>query len=521
MESDGRYVAVHLERLKLQRGDRAVLHDVSWSIKPHQRWVLAGGNGAGKTQLLKVIAGSVWPTPDSVRRYVYQDERWLTPAGVAGEIAYLGPERQDKYERYGWNHTVMEVVGTGLHRSDIPLAKLSTADRTRIRGILTRLAILPLERRPFLTLSYGERRLALVARALAAAPKLLLLDELLNGLDPTNHARAVRWLNGSARSALPWVLSTHRLEDIPGSVTHALVLEAGRIVYRGAVGGAPLSRWLARTAPRAALSSPALDRVAQGASDRASDRNSGRVSGRSAGDPWLIRLSDASVFLDYRPVLSDLTLEIRAGQCWVVHGRNGSGKSTLLRTLYGDHGVAHGGTLQRAGIEPGVPLEIFKQRVGIVAPHVQSSHPQHLSVTEVVQSGRHASIGLNAAPSRADRAAARRALAALGLTALASRTLRELSYGQLRRVLFARALVNLPVLLLLDEPFTGIDAPTRALLAHEIDTLTARGTTTVLATHHRQEWPPGTTHELELRAGRIAYAGPVRPAPARRSPRRA
>lgn len=493
---DGRYVAVHLEGLELQRGDRTVLHDVSWSIQPRQRWVLAGANGAGKTQLLKVIAGSVWPTPDSLRRYVWQNESYLTPDGVAEEIAYLGPERQDKYERYEWNHTVMEVAGTGLHRSDIPLRKLTTVDRTHISALLKRLAILPLARRRFLTLSYGERRLTLLARALASAPKLLLLDELLNGLDPTNHARALRWLNSTGRAALPWVLSAHRVEDIPVSATHALVLEDGRIRYQGPAQGAPLSRWLKRTPPRTAA------RTARAA---------GRASGLAhAGGPWLIRLKRASVFLDYRAVLSDLTLEIKSGECWVVHGQNGSGKTTLLRTLYGDHGVAHGGTLQRAGIEPGVPLEVFKRRVGIVAPHLQARHPQHLSVTEVVQSGRHASIGLNAPASRADRAAARRALAALRLDDLAGRTLRELSYGQLRRVLFARALVNAPRLLLLDEPFTGIDTPTRAVLAQQIDTLTAAGTTVVLITHHREEWPPGATHELELAAGRIVYAGRVR-----------
>lgn len=490
---DARYVAVHLEGLELQRGDRTVLRDLSWSIKPRQRWVLAGANGAGKTQLMKVIAGSVWPTPDSLRRYVWEGESYLTPADVAEEIAYLGPERQDKYERYGWNHTVMEVVGTGLHRSDIPLQKLSTADRADIRALLTRLAIRPLAQRSFLTLSYGERRLTLLARALAASPKLLLLDELMNGLDPANHARALRWLNSSARAPLPWVLSTHRVEDMPASATHALVLDGGRVLYQGPAHGAPLSRWL-----------------------HTGGRRRVRSADRAAAGDWLIRLKEASVFLDYRPVLIDLNLEIRGGECWVVHGRNGSGKSTLLRTLYGDHGVAHGGTLQRAGVEPGVPLEVFKRRVGFVAPHLQSGHPQHLSVAEVVQSGRHASIGLNEPASRSDRAAARRALKALGLEELAGRSLSEISYGQLRRVLFARALVNAPRLLLLDEPFTGIDTPTRALLAAEIDTLTAAGTAVVLATHYRQEWPPGATHELELSGGRIVYAGPVRVARARK-----
>ncbi len=120
---DSRYVEVRLKRIDLERGGRPVLHDIAWTIKPGERWVLAGGNGAGKTQLLKLVSGAVWPTPTGreSRRYVWAGEVWPTPADVKDEIAYVGPERQDKYERYGWNHTVTEVVGTGLYRTDIPL----------------------------------------------------------------------------------------------------------------------------------------------------------------------------------------------------------------------------------------------------------------------------------------------------------------------------------------------------------------------------------------------------------------
>jgi molybdate transport system ATP-binding protein len=131
-------------------------------------------------------------------------------------------------------------------------------------------------------------------------------------------------------------------------------------------------------------------------------------------------------------------------------------------------------------------------------------------VSEVVQSGRHASLGLDAPPSRADRAAAERSLAAFGLASLARRTVRELSYGQLRRVFFARAWVNRPRLLLLDEPFSGIDAATRADLLARLDALVADGVTIVMATHHREEWPRAVTHELELRSGRVRFRGPVR-----------
>ena len=127
-----------------------------------------------------------------------------------------------------------------------------------------------------------------------------------------------------------------------------------------------------------------------------------------------------------------------------------------------------------------------------------------------MQSGRHASIGLNDPPSAADRAAARRSLAFFGLTGLAARTLRELSYGQLRRVLFARAWAPRPGLLLLDEAFSGVDAPTRRALLAQIETLVAGGTAVVMTTHRRAEWPECATHELELAHGRPRYCGPVR-----------
>jgi molybdate transport system ATP-binding protein len=500
--ADARYVGVRLADIRLEREGRTILANVSWTIRPGERWVLAGGNGAGKTQLLKLIAGSVWPTPAGreVRHYHWRREVWPTPFEVQDEIGYLGPERQDKYERYGWDYTVAQIVGTGLYRTDIPLNPLGSSDRRRITAVLSRLGIKQLARRRFLTLSYGERRLTLLARALASRPKLLLLDELLNGLDEINHDRALRWLEHSSRSKLPWVLATHRVEDVPASATHALVLERGRIVYHGRLRRASLERWLN-------VEHDAVSPFRRKSRRRAAVRE----------HPFLVRLTNASVFLDEHPALKKISLEVRPGECWVVHGRNGSGKTTLLRTLYGDHGVAIGGRIERVGIEPGVPLEVFKRRVGLVAPHLQTDHPQHLTVTEVVQSGRHSSIGLNDPATAADRAAARRSLAFFGLTELSKRTLRELSYGQLRRVLFARAWVSAgrlgqghPDLLLLDEPFAGVDGPTRKSLRGQVEAMVADGAAVVMTTHHRPEWPDCATHELELAGGEARYCGPVR-----------
>jgi molybdate transport system ATP-binding protein len=537
-----RYVEVRLKRINLERGGRAVLWDVAWTVKPGERWVLAGGNGAGKTQLLKLLSGAVWPTPTTKetgsresRRYVWAGEVFPTPADVKDEIAYVGPERQDKYERYGWNHTVTEVIGTGLYRTDIPLNPLTAADHARIASLVKRIGIADLASREFLTLSFGQRRLALLARALASRPGLLLLDELLAGLDETHAARAQKWLESTGRSALPWVLATHRAEDVPSCATHALILDQGRVVYRGVLKRAPLAQWLDHVGPAAspafasrsnvessdAVSSNAVSLNAMG-SKKASPKGARQAQSPASPHPArslrpkgssttpVIKLRDAAVYLDDHHALDALTFDVNPGDCWVIHGPNGSGKTTLLRTLYGDHGVASHGSIERAGIAPGVPLQEFKVRAGFVAAHLQTRHPHSMTVDEIVQSGRHASIGLNDAPTAGDQKAATKALTFFGLEGFGPRTRDELSYGQMRRVLFARAWVTRPRLLLLDEPLAGIDAPTRSVLLDRIGQLVTHGTAVVMTTHHRDEWPPYATHELQLEAGRMKYAGPMR-----------
>jgi molybdate transport system ATP-binding protein len=479
--SGARFISVELQRVRLRLGGHTVLRDVSWRIAPGQRWVLIGENGAGKTLLLKLLAGDLWPTPGgrSRRRYRLGREVFEDPYGIREEIAYLGPERQDRYEHYEWNHRVLQIVGTGLHRTDIPLNPLRASDRQRLMGLLSRLHIQSLAARRFLSLSYGERRLVLLARALAWRPRLLLLDEPFSGLDPDNRERLAAGLRSLSRSALPWVVSTHRIDDLSIPATHLCRLESGRIAAR--------SRLNARFGRRSRKRS-ARARVTQ------------RIAPPRAGRRVLLGLRNASVWRDGTAVLRNLSLAVKAGQCWVVHGANGSGKSTLIQTLYGDLGVATGGSIVRDGVVPGVPLWTFQRRVGLVAPELQAILPRQQIVDELV------AAGLPARERRRVLAALRRVDAAR----LRGRTLRTLSYGQMRRVLFARALVNEPDILLLDEPYAGLDARTRAALCVLIERAIEAGATAVITTHHEDEWPAATSHELQLCRGGVRYCGPVR-----------
>jgi molybdate transport system ATP-binding protein len=490
------YLSVELERIDLERGERRVLRNVAWRIQPGERWVLIGGNGAGKTQLLKLVAGSVWPLPTGRerRRYRWRGERFDTPAGVLEEIAYVGAERQDRYERYDWNFTVREVVGTGLTRTDIPMGPLSAAQLKRVAALLERLDISSLAEQRFLTLSYGEKRLTLIARALASNPKLLLLDEVANGLDTKNHARLMHWLASTERSALPWIFATHRIADVPDCATHCLALDAGRVRKAGRATAAEIRKALARA-----------ERGGKAPLQNAPARNP-----RKPRRKLVVGLEHADVYTEDKQLLHGIDMTVMSGDCWVVHGPNGSGKTSLLRTIYGDHSVADTGSITRQGISPGVPLEQFKLRTALVAPHLQSVHLPQASVLEVVASGRYASIGLNEALTAEDRKAARAALVRFGMEHAVDRTIGELSYGQMRRVLFARAWVQEPRLALLDEPFAGLDPRTRADLSRRLDEWLMEGGACVMATHHAEEWPSRTSHVLELVNGRAVSSRELR-----------
>jgi molybdate transport system ATP-binding protein len=489
-------LTVELSHISLLRDGRRILRGIDWCIRPGQRWVLLGANGAGKTQLLKLVSGDVWPaaTRSARRIYLWQGQPLDEPQSVKEEIAYIGSERQDRYEHYDWNLRLRALIGTGIYRTDIPLFRLTLRDRTRIDRLLARFKLKALCSRKLQTLSYGQRRLALIARAVAMQPALLLLDEVLNGLDGRHRELVQSQIAQLDKSVGSWVLATHRAEDIPARATHLLQLERGHIVWQGRLTATRRRQLVASARPGS------IRTMAQTAA----------VSARNRDDVALIGLRNAWVWLDGRAVLRRLTFSIQRGQCWVVHGPNGSGKSTLIRALYGDLGVASQGTIRRRGIDIGVAISEFKRQVGLVAPELQTLHPLWMSVLEVVVSGMHSSIGLDEPPVPAEIRRARRALLQMGMAAMSGRVLRQLSYGQMRRVLFARAWVHEPDILLLDEPFTGLDRPTRMKLQSRIESLSRDGTTIVLTTHHRDEWPAAASHELQLSGGVARYCGPVR-----------
>jgi iron complex transport system ATP-binding protein len=226
----------------------------------------------------------------------------------------------------------------------------------------------------------------------------------------------------------------------------------------------------------------------------------------------LLQVAGLSVSRGRTAILQGIDWSVRRGEHWVLLGPNGCGKTSLLKALTGYLSPTRG-SMSVFGREYGhTDWRDLRLHIGLVMSALQASIPGAEMAIETVISGHYAQLDLWAAPTPADRAAARRWMRFLGIAGLADREWAYLSQGERQRVLIARALMSRPRLLILDEPCGGLDPVAREEFLGFIDRLSRRrgGPALVLVTHHVEEITPGFTHALVLRAGRVFASGPAR-----------
>ncbi|MBI5690778.1 MAG: ATP-binding cassette domain-containing protein [Verrucomicrobia bacterium] len=217
--------------LRVERGRTHLLHRIDWRIERGENWVILGANGSGKTSLLKALTGFLSPT--------------------AGEFSVLG-------RRYGaadWRELRLQIgVVTSTFALSIPPSEValdtvisgkyaqldlwhagSPADRKVALRLLRWVGMGALAGREWAYLSQGERQRVLIARALMARPRLLILDEPCAGLDPVARGHFLAFLDRLAarRFAPALVLVTHHVEEITPAFSHALLLRSGRVLAAG------------------------------------------------------------------------------------------------------------------------------------------------------------------------------------------------------------------------------------------------------------------------------------------------
>ena len=478
-----------LDHVDVDLAGAPVLCDVTWRLARGEHWGIVGANGSGKSTLLGLIAGTIWPAPErGTRRYDFGAGEETDAVRARDEIVLVGHELQDRYTRRAWNFTALDVVLSGIYRTDIPRRKPAAGQRERALDVLRRLGVADLAARRFLELSRGEQRRVLIARGVAFEPSVLLLDEPASGLDARARVELDAMLALVARECT-LVCAAHLPHDLPRFVQRYLRIDGGHVA---AVERSSSERGAARleSAPSAAATTGALHGAAPA-----------RVP--------LIELTHADAWLAGRRVLDDVSWQLMPGEHWLVTGENGSGKSSFLRGLHGQLRPALGGSVAWPAL--GNPRDVWELRkqVAWVSPELQASYRYPSTVRACIASGFTSSVGATRRPTAAEARRVDELLDELELKPLAERLLSTLSYGQARRALLGRLLANRPRVLLLDEPWEGLDAPMAELLRATLERVAADGTQLVCASHlatYRSHF----THELKLAEGRVVQAGPTR-----------
>ncbi len=204
----------------------------------------------------------------------------------------------------------------------------------------------------------------------------------------------------------------------------------------------------------------------------------------------LVELRRGRVRYGEQVVFENLDWTLRTGEHTLIEGPNGSGKSTLLGLVTGDNPQAYSNELWLFGRRRGTGESVWdiKKRIGLVSGQLHRDFRNAGSVEDVLVSGLYDSIGIYRATPPSDRARARAWFEWLALPGLSIHTpFRELSYGQQRLVLIARAAIKVPPLVVLDEPTNGLDGENQAAALDLIDSLCKQTTCTVLFVTHRKE----------------------------------
>jgi iron complex transport system ATP-binding protein len=226
----------------------------------------------------------------------------------------------------------------------------------------------------------------------------------------------------------------------------------------------------------------------------------------------VLRADGVTILRDGRALLADVDWTVAAGERWVLIGPNGSGKTTLLQ-IAGARLHPSRGTIEILGHRLGSSdWRAVRAQVGFVSGSVVRSLRPALDAIDIVVTGRYGALE----PwwhtyTDDDRARALELMDLTGVAALADRPFGVISEGERQQVLLARLLMGEPGLLLLDEPFAGLDLGARERLLARLSGLAADPATPamILVTHHVEEIPPGTTHALVLAGGRVVASGPI------------
>ncbi|MCL6416931.1 molybdate ABC transporter ATP-binding protein ModF [Aestuariirhabdus sp. Z084] len=458
-----------------------------WSLKPGEQWALVGSNGSGKSLIGQLISGDLTPGEGTIC------ER---PANI-GYVSFEKQQELLEAERYNDDTDFMDKVDTGTPVRD--LVQQEEQDEARLQALSKVLGMTDILDRGFRLLSTGETRKLLLARALMSQPDMLVLDEPFDGLDAATHKAVEQMISNLMQDGVMVVLLLNRFSELLPEITHVAYVQHCTLLACG---------------PRQALlAEGALQTLHQfhQLPDTLPVGDSTQKLNPSPTDQPLVKMKNIRVSYAEKTIIDGLSWQVDAGQHWAVRGPNGCGKTTLLSLVSGDHPQSYANDICLFGLQRGSGESIWeiKQHIGLVSSSLQLNYRVPISALNMIISGFFDTIGVYNKPSDRQKSLAMEWLHLIHLEHHANTPIAQLSYGQQRMLLIARAMVKHPPLLILDEPCQGLDEINRQMVLALLDQIGQLGESTLLfVSHHEEDYPNCIANRLEFVAqptGGFAY----------------
>ena len=476
----------------------AMRHPFSLQLLEGEQIAITGPNGGGKTMLVDILRGRhnlQIPQPyydfsPSSKPYFSDNIRYIAFRDSYGSVdqTYFLQQRWESQEM----DPEMPTVGQLLDRAYLAEGE-DTPKRDSLRQQLYDIfQMRPLLDKPIILLSSGELRKYVITRTLFAEARLLIIDNPFIGLDASTRDQLKMLLAAYvARTSTLMVLVLSKTDDIPDFITHVVEVND-------------------RTVAPKVTREEYLDHVqAAILPSLADDKRLSILQLPARTDDYMaeevVAMRQVTIRYGERTILKDLSWTVRNGERWALRGENGAGKTTLLSLICADNPQSYACDIVLFGRQRGSGESIWdiKRHIGYVSPEMHRSYHRDLPAIRIVASGLKDTIGLYAVPTEEEYRQCRWWMEVFGIGELADRSFLQMSTGEQRLVLLARAFVKDPELLILDEPLHGLDDANRQMVKEIIDTFCQRpGKTLIMVTHYEEELPTCIDHTLFLKKNR-------------------
>ncbi|MBW9199856.1 ATP-binding cassette domain-containing protein [Bacteroidales bacterium SW299] len=446
---------------------------------------IVGPNGGGKSLLVDTITGRYPLLMNEVAYDFSPSESEM----VCDNVKYItfrdsyGDSDATYYYQQRWN--THDIDETPIVRDLLP----ACADGELKDALYDLFGVEAMLDKHIILLSSGELRKFQLTKTLLSGPRVLIMDNPFIGLDAkTRDLLHVLLRRLTEMTRLQVILVLSKTDDIPEFITHVIPVED-----RTCGDKISLQEYLhqRREVPAHVLPEEKRERIL----NLPYGENLYHAE-------HIVDLNKVSIRYGDRTILKDLDWTVRCGEKWALSGDNGSGKSTLLSLVCADNPQSYACDIALFGRKRGSGESIWeiKKHIGYVSPEMHRAYLKNLPAIDIVASGLHDSIGLYRKMQEKDRAVCEWWMDIFGIADLKDRNFLQLSSGEQRMVLLARAFVKDPELLILDEPLHGLDMWNRRLVKDVIEAFCERkDKTMIMVTHYREELPAVITNALYLK----------------------